>query len=183
MMHSFGLGEYTCISTNQYGEHQDTAYIKREFDGSFSFSTKNLKSQSLAIKSMGTLTEGNYIELSAEMVKPQANRRRRSVTPMDYFTWSRFPSLPKSSISEGNRLIIQQLSDANDNGLYLVRGTAGEVDYYGSKLIASNDFLLRENDFFSVEKEDEKTIVIRCRPCKFYGIYRIVFYVEHNSEK
>lgn len=168
-------GDYICTATNQFGEHQETASLKEEFDGSFSFSTKNLRSQSLVIKTMGTLTEGNYIELSAEAAsgKAQAKRRmRRQLSEKaDYFTWIRFPSLPKSSISEGNRLIIQQMNEKTDNGLYFVRATAGDVDYYGSKLIASNDYLLGENDYFSVEKEDNKTIVIRCRPFLATSIY------------
>lgn len=168
---SFGdenAGDYICSATNQFGEHQETASIKKEFDGSFHFTTKNLRTQSLEIKSMGTLTEGNYIELSAEPTnKVQSRRMRRQLSDkFDYFTWTRFPSLPKSSISEGNRLIVQQLDESSDNGLYFVRATSGDVDYYGSRLIASNDFLLSENNYFSVEKEDDKTIVIRCRPCK-----------------
>lgn len=166
-------GEYICFARNQFGEHQDKAIIKKEFDGSFSFKADNAQKSGIEINMIGTLFEGNYIELSAELTKPYNSKRmRRQLAPtVDYYTWTKFPALPRSAISEVNKLLIQQYNDDVDNGLYFVRATSGDVDYYGNKLIASNDFLLRENDYFSIEKEDDKTILIRCRPFLASSIY------------
>jgi hypothetical protein len=73
--------------------------------------------------------------------------------------------LPKSAQVEENRLIITQFDNRYDNGLYTCRATTNEGDYKRTKLIASNDYLLSNNPYFSFDKTSEdESLIIKCRP-------------------
>lgn len=176
------IGSYVCRARNEYGIHSDTLIIQ-SVDGIFNFKTENMLNTSLAVNSNGVLKEGKYYELSAGSSLGLRRKRRQLENEIEYFTWTKFPKLPKSAISEKNKLNIQQFNDLEDNGLYFVRATTDDDrDFYGYKLVASNDFLLRENEYFSIEKDDEQTLVVKCRPSNFsYSINN--FHSTKNLEK
>lgn len=162
-------GKYRCTATNQFGEHSDVAEIKLDYGKLYTFNTENFKSQSVGINPVGEITEGAQVELVAELTRPFPRRRmRRQLTPpaVDYFTWMKIPYLPRSAEAVDNKLILSEFNDVEDNGMYLVRATLGDQDLYGSRLIASNDFLLRDNEFISIEKADDSYLIVTCRPCK-----------------
>ena len=162
-------GQYKCYARNKHGDTEDVARIEHELDGSFSFSTDNFKSSSVAINTFGSLMQGNIVELKAELTRSHMFRRlRRQVEQQDveYFSWIRYPNMPRSFAAEDNRLFIRDFDVNTDNGIYFVRATTRDRDFYGSKLIASNEYLLGENPYFSIEREDTETIVVRCRPCE-----------------
>ena len=82
------------------------------------------------------------------------------------YTWSRYPSLPKDSIIESNRLIIQRFNDEEDNGVYLCRAVRKDGSEENAlKLIASNNYLLGPNPYFSFEKDEAaEKVTVKCRP-------------------
>ncbi len=165
-------GEYVCTARNNYGEHSDRILITKEMDGSYNYKSTNNMDDSISVSVNGEVREGGYVELNPELTKGFSNRRRmRRMLPtvVDYYTWIRYPSLPKSAVTTADgRFFIQQFNEPADNGLYFVRATLGDSHLYGSKLIVSNSYLLSDdNPFFMIEKEDEDQLVVRCRPCKF----------------
>ncbi len=73
--------------------------------------------------------------------------------------------MPKSSQIEENRLLITQFDTNSDNGLYTCRASTNDRDYQHSKLIASNEYLLGDNPYFSFGKTSEdESVVVKCRP-------------------
>jgi len=165
-------GEYACTARNDYGEHTEHMLLTKEMDGSYNYKTVNHEYNSISVSVSGDVREGSYVELNPQLTRSFSSglRRLRRQLPyqVDYYTWIRYPSLPKSAVTRTNgSFLIQQFSEQEDNGLYFVRATHGDSHLYGSRLVASNSYLLDgENPFFSIEKEDEDSLIVKCRPCK-----------------
>jgi len=105
---------------------------------------------------MGSLEESNNVELNCNLDDYNGN--------VNYYTWAKYPKLPESSQVEGNRLQINKFNNKQDNGLYTCRATTNDGDYQKTKLIASNDYLLGRNPYFSLEKDEDDMVMIKCRP-------------------
>ena len=158
-------GVFRCYARNRFGESEDIAYIESEVDSSFSFRTKSSENSEqndlpgnprVAIKSMGSIEEGNSVELNCNLEDYNKN--------VNYYSWAKYPKLPESSHLDGNRLQITKFNGKEDNGLYTCRATTSDGDYQKTKLIASNEYLLSQNPYFKIQKEEDDTILIKCRP-------------------
>jgi hypothetical protein len=158
-------GQYRCYARNRNGESDDVAYVELEADQSYSFKTKNsAESQDqpdgnprVSISSMGSLENGNMVELSCAL------QDDNGVKVNDY-SWGRYPALPKTAQVQESRLIISQFDAEQDNGLYTCRAATSDKDYQKTKLIASRDYLLSKNPYFSFSKHDDDSVLVKCRP-------------------
>ena len=75
--------------------------------------------------------------------------------------------MPAGAIVQDGRLIIRNYYAARDSGIYTCRAIGQDgAEMYASHLVASNDYLLEKNPYFSFEKdeEDESKVIVRCRP-------------------
>lgn len=158
------VGSYRCYARNRYGETEDSAIIELEADGSFSFRTEKSEGEvvpgnpKVNIGVRGLLRENSFVELNCSLEDDNG-------IPAKSHSWARYPSLPRSSQIEENRLVIMQFDNNEDNGLYTCGVSTDEKDYEKTKLIASDDYLLAPNPFFRFSKnEEEDAIEVKCRP-------------------
>ncbi|CAF0767900.1 unnamed protein product [Brachionus calyciflorus] len=157
--------QYRCYSRNRYGESEDIAYIEPEADGSFSFRTEKSSSNVLVpgnphveISVRGSVEDQSYVELNCRL-------EHENGFPARSYAWSKFPTLPQTAQRDENRLSITTFDNSKDNGLYTCRVLTDDKEYEKTQLVASNDFLLRKNPFFSFSKShEEDAIEVRCRP-------------------
>ena len=158
-------GEFKCIARNAHGESDDVAYIESEFDQTFAFRTKaGEKSEQndlpgnprVTIKTMGSLEESNNVELDCNLEDYNGQ--------VKHYSWAKYPQMPQSAQVEANRLHINAFNAKEDSGLYTCRASSDDGDYQKTKLVASNDYLLAKNPYFSLAKEDEDSVLIKCRP-------------------
>ena len=158
-------GVFRCWARNRNGETEDIAYIESEVDQSFSFRTKASEDSEqndlpgnphVTIKSMGSIEEGNSVEINCNLEDYNKN--------VNYYSWAKYPKLPESAQTDGNRLHINKFNSKEDNGLYTCRASTNDGDYQKTKLIASNEYLLGQNPYFSLQKEEDDSVMIKCRP-------------------
>ena len=82
------------------------------------------------------------------------------------YQWARYENFPKTAQQTNETLFINSFS-SSDNGIYGCKVTTDDNnEFYGSKLVASNDYLLGDNPYFSFSKENNDYVTVRCRPSK-----------------
>jgi hypothetical protein len=113
---------------------------------------------------MGQLTDNYLVEIHCK-AEPQAN----------YYQWARFENFPKSTILDNDRLFINNFT-SEDSGIYGCRANTDKGDLYTYKLIASNDYLLNKNPFFSFTRENTEYITVRCRTGNIMFFFYLFFF-------
>ena len=126
--------------------------------------TNSTANKNVKISVVGPVTNNYIVEINCQ-AEPQAK----------YYQWARFENFPKSSSIDNNRIFINKFSN-EDSGIYGCRAATDNDDLYAYKLIASNDYLLSKNPFFSFTKENTEYITVRCRTGTIIYIYYEIDY-------
>lgn len=166
-------GAYRCTASNRAGRASDVGHVEAEADNTFTFKTDKHNDVEVSpgnphvtIRAADLPRENAALNVECRLVEDNG-------IPANSYSWSKYPSLPRTARVDHNRLSIQRF-ETNDNGLYTCRASTDENDYEKTKLIASNDYLLGPNPFFKISKADDG-IEVKCRP----GLQILYYYLYH----